>query len=814
MSKRPILKSIFKIVKVILVTLLLLFVIGFIYISINKKSIIADITDQVAEKVKGDLTYKDVDITFFKSFPNLAVSFKDVLLTDTMYKVHQHPFLKAKSVFISLNIYKLISSQAPISGVIIKNGQINMFTDSLGYSNEYLIEPQSKQTTTKKSNSGEIGIRKVEFQNLTITKDDQKRKKFLQVLFKDTKIKIKEAEEKINFELETNSLIYALAFKVKKGPYLQNKTFDTNLDFYLDKKTKRLIFDKAVLYINRQKFLMDAWFDLKKEDPQFSLKLNTEKIFYDSVKSLLTPKIANSLSRVSLTAPLSANATIDGPLKGGEPHLYITGSTTQTDMTTEFMDFNKADLKFLFTNEMDKNIERGDPNSAILITNMKAEWHKFPVVADSIAILNLEVPQLRAHLTSQFELAQLQEVVGNSFKLGKGTGSANLGYVGPIERNNNSNSFLNGFVKINNADLVYVPRNIPMTKVNTEILFANSNVNVTNLSTVIFGNSIRMNGTANNVLSLINTAPNQIVLDWNIESSSLNLNPFLNLIKPRQQVNKRAKVNNSLDEMANKIDLLLEQSEISVRMQAGNMQYKKLQAQNVIADVYLARNEYRLKKVFMNFAGGSINLNGTLLDQGSNRNKVDVNVDLQAVDIAKTFSTFDNFGQTGIEAKNLAGKLNATVKANLLLNKDGVLFPGSTNAVVDFSLKNGALLKYEPLKRIQKFIFKNRDFDNIQFAELKNKLIINGQKITIPPMQIQSSVLSLYVEGLFTPDNKTDLSIRIPLSNLNKRDEEYVPKNKKKDEKIGTSIFLRGNRNNNEDVNFKLDLFKRYYKDN
>ena len=114
---------------------------------------------------------------------------------------------------------------------------------------------------------------------------------------------------------------------------------------------------------------------------------------------------------------------------------------------------------------------------------------------------------------------------------------------------------------------------------------------------------------------------------------------------------------------------------------------------------------------------------------------------------------------------------------------------------------------------IQKFVFKNRDFDNIQFAELKNKLTIKGTNITIPPMQIQSSVLSLYVEGLFTQDNKTDLSIRVPLSNLNKRDEEYIPKNKKKGEKIGTSIYLRGQRNNKEDVNFKLDLFKKFYKD-
>lgn len=806
-------KNFFKVLKILLVSFLVLFAAAFIYISINKKKLIANITQEVAEKIKGNLTYKEVEITFFKSFPNLAISFKDVLLTDTLFVKHQHPFLQSEKVFLSLNIFKLIQRESPIGGIQINNGQIYIYTDSTGYSNDYLSRPESKNNNTQQETSKNPSLKRVTFTNLQITKDDKHRKKFLQAVIKEGKLKIDYEATKVNFNFKTTMQINALAFKLKKGAYLTNKKFKTNLDLHFDKALNRLIIPNGKIEINQHPFEINAWFDLKATVPQFSLKVKTENILYDSVKTILTPKIAKSLSKVNLTAPLSTEALITGKLKGGEPMIYVTGKTRKADMVTNFMDFTKADFNFLFTNEMNKNIEPSDSNSAIVISNMKAMWHQFPVTADSIAIINLEIPELRARMKSEFELKNLEALVGSSIKFNRGTGTADLNYIGPIEKNNNSNSFLNGIVSIYNGDVLYIPRSVPMKKVNAKIVFANSNVSVTNMSTEIFGNLINMNGTANNILSLINTAPNQIVLDWNINAPSLNLNPFLPLIQGRQKVTKRNETKSSLDDMANKIDLFLEESKVSLKLNSEKIQYKKFTASNVLADVYLEKNIYRLNNVSMKHAGGSLGLNGFLKDLPNGKNEVSLNAKLNSVDVSEVFKAFNNFNQDGIEAKNIAGKLDANVKANILINKDGSPAPGSLKSKVDFSLKNGALINYEPIKRLQNFVFKNRDFNNIQFAEIKNSLDINGEDITIHPMQIQSTVLSVYMEGLLTSDDRTDLSIRIPLSNLNSRDEDYVPKNKKKNEKIGTSIYLRGKRQNKADVVFKVDLFKRYYKD-
>src|SRR5438270_5432899 len=186
---------------------------------------------------------------------------------------------------------------------------------------------------------------------------------------------------------------------------------------------------------------------------------------------------------------------------------------------------------------------------------------------------------------------------------------------------------------------------------------------------------------------------------------------------------------------------------------------------------------------------------------------------MENVDVSKVFSGFDNFGQDGLTAQSLEGKLSAAIEASMKLSNEGKVIPSSIISRVDFSLKDGALNNYEPLKKIQHFIFKKRDFDNIRFAELKNRLDISKQEIKINRMEIQSTVLSLFVEGIYSKKGNTDLSIQVPLRNLKKRDEDYNPENIGVDKKGGRSIFLRGKPGEDGKIKFSLDLFKRYDKE-
>ena len=121
-------------------------------------------------------------------------------------------------------------------------------------------------------------------------------------------------------------------------------------------------------------------------------------------------------------------------------------------------------------------------------------------------------------------------------QLQSGDGSINLTYKGPLEKNNNTNSFINGVVSFKNGTVLYAPRNVELKNVNGRLVFKNSDVFIENLQCIVLNNKIIMDGQAKNLLTLINTDPNKVNIDWNIYSPELNLSSFTYLLKSGKKI--------------------------------------------------------------------------------------------------------------------------------------------------------------------------------------------------------------------------------------------------------------------------------------
>ena len=214
----------------------------------------------------------------------------------------------------------------------------------------------------------------------------------------------------------------------------------------------------------------------------------------------------------------------------------------------------------------------------------------------------------------------------------------------------------------------------------------------------------------------------------------------------------------------------------------------------------------------MSHADGQMRLKGALSSLGD-YHKASVIVKMDNVNVKKVFAAFDDFGQDGITAQNLEGSLSSDISASMKVDQSGKIMPNTLVSKVDFSLKNGVLNNYEPIKKLQKFVFKNRNFDNIRFAELKDHLDINNGEIIINRMEIESSVISFFVEGVYNKKGTTDLSIHVPFNNLKKRGEDYNPENISTDKKEGRGINIRARPGSDGKVQFKLDLFNKYKKE-
>ncbi|RZM05431.1 MAG: hypothetical protein EOO88_54880, partial [Pedobacter sp.] len=401
------------------------------------------------------------------------------------------------------------------------------------------------------------------------------------------------------------------------------------------------------------------------------------------------PKIAKSLGIVGLSAPLDASAIIIGPLKGGDPLLNITWSTKNSNMTTPFFDFEEASFTGSFTNEAVKGLERNDSNSLIVANNFTARWRGLPVKMTRLEIQNLENPILTTDLQSSFPLTDLNDVIqSTSLNMESGAADIFLQYKGPMERNEQTNSLINGYIQFNDGKIMYNPRNVLLNNVKGKMSFRASDLYVENIQCNVLNTLVQMNGTGKQLLSLINTSPNQAIIDWNIFTPSLNLNSFLFLLQQKQaKATTRKEHKNTIAGVAGKIDKLLEEGVLKVSLKANAVQYNKFTASNLQADVTLLQDRYIFNNASMTHAGGSMQMNGSLVQQKGNTNLAALNVDFNNVDVSSVLNAFENFGQDAITAQNIDGKLTAKLNSNLLLTDAGKVLPESISSQVSFSLK-------------------------------------------------------------------------------------------------------------------------------
>ena len=796
-----------------LLIVVLLFAALYIYIYANRKTLIAQVKEQMSESINGDVVFDNTDISFFRSFPKIAVHVQNIRVSDTMYHQHKHALLEAKDLFANLSIVKIIQKKSPVSGISIKQGNVFFYTDTSGYSNGYLLASKKDPAGGPKTTSKNISLRELVLKDVRITMLNKQRGKYHDFIIRKLDVDLRDEEDNLVLKTESNLLVKSVSFRQSKGTFLQDATFAGDFKLIYGKKDQVLSFNEIRPVISGQPFTLSGSFDLGEKNPSFKLKLKTANVSYDGIKKLLPARIDSSLSIVSLEKLLEAEADLFGPLRGGDPYVIVRWKAKDVTLKTIFMDFSHASFNGVYKNEVVPGLPRKDPNSMISINTFTADWRGLKVKADSINIINLTAPVLTCNLRSAFPLTSLNNLVqSESLKLNAGDGEVLLSYSGPIVRNNNTNSFLNGFIRFKNGKVLYTPRNVLMTNVNGLLKFTNSNILIENIQCRVLEHNITMNGIADNLLTLIDTEPNKINVRYNIFTPSLNLAAFTYLLKSRTAV--KTPTDNKLKNLSNKIDEVMERGRIEVDLKADNLSYHKLNGTNLQAGITILQDRYLIDRVSMNFANGSMALKGQLVNLSNNIHSATVSADLQNVDVKKVFYSFGNFGQDGITDQHLEGDLTARADVSLTLNDDGKPLPSSTNGVVDFSLRNGALINYEPLKKIQQVVFKKRDFDNVRFAELKNRLTISAGEVRINRMEVQSSVLSFFAEGMFSQKGNTDISVQVPFNNLKKRETDYQPENIGIDKKGGRSIFLRGQPGEDGKIKFKLDLFKRYEKEN
>ena len=795
----------------LLALILILFTIIQIYITKNKPSLVKLVNEKLNEAIAGDASIKDIDVNVWSHFPNVSIRLINIDIKDSVYK---KSLLKLRYAYTKLNAFKLISGQVDIHNIYLEDGVIHLFKDANGFSNNYIF----KKNKEKKPGAHPAIIDEIELKNIHFVSEDAVKNKWYGIKANYLHANLDYNDSITTIELNEDILVRGLGFNLAKGYFLKGKTVKADWTLSFNSNSKQLSFDETPVKIGPTDFKLKGDFFLADTlNSHFNLIAKTAAIGYKEAASLVSPNISSKINLVSLTKPLALTASIGGPMAFRTiPIVEVNWVVKDNQLVTPVATLDKCEFTGRFTNERNKAYPRTDDNSEVLLTKLTASWGGISLIANTNTIVtNLVHPIMQFDFSSNTLLARLDERLGlATIRFLNGNAALNVQYNGPLGTDPAMLQYLSGNLTIKDAQVNYVPRNLTFSKCNGQIIFSQTNLAVKDLQCDLNTNHFKVEIAGTNVNAFSSNIPGKAAIVCSVFTPDLNLNDFKSMFAGRQTGAVRKKTSRGSAKPLATLDDALQNGTLDMKIKANAVHKDRFTATNVIADLGFVNNDINVAQVSLNHADGTLNMQANVHQQSNGYNQASTKLQLNNINVQKLFYAFNNFGLAGLTSNNIRGVVNMKGNLNLNIDSKGNIVQKSMLGNLFFSIKKGALINYKPLMDIQKTVFKNRNLDNVEFAELKDSLELKRDEIYIHRMEIESSAITAFVEGIYSFGDNTNISIQVPLSNLKGRDDDYKVKNKGSKRKGGASVYLRAKSDGNGGVKIGLDVFKKLRGDN
>jgi hypothetical protein len=272
-----------------------------------------------------------------------------------------------------------------------------------------------------------------------------------------------------------------------------------------------------------------------------------------------------------------------------------------------------------------------------------------------------------------------------------------------------------------------------------------------------------MEGKVDNFLNLYYNAPEKMNVNWKIYSPYLDVRQIISVLSFHYGGSSKSKTNNSTSDDLQEV---LRKSQVFLEIKVDKLTYKKMTANNFKVNIIMAKKGLYVNNVSIQGSTGStMSIDANVIPQGKSL-LFKANLKLKEGNISRFLASFNNFGIKSFTPNDIKGNLSLTTSLSGILNEKRDLVTNSISGNVTFDIKDGALSNFEPIMKIGKIAFPNRDVKNITFSDLAGNATINGSLINVKDLKVSSNVMNIDVNGVYSLANKgTNLGVKIPLRN-------------------------------------------------
>ena len=305
-------------VKIILISFVSLLVVLLISISVllwvvfTPERLTPIVQKQLKNYISCPAEIKDVELTFFSSFPEFALRIDGITLVNPTEGAQNDTLLSSAVLKATVDIREFVkNNKVIITDVLFKNLRANLFSDTTGRTNfDVFISDTTAQDSSAFENSFElIKLDKVAVENANISYIDLKSKMSAAINNLDAEMLMNMKKSVIDLAL--NASTPKVSFKTDSTVFLNNADVQLKVPALFDMDKMHLTINKSEILINGLAAGITGEVNLK-NDIITDLQFHTSEYPVKDLLALVPAEYLTALEGMNLSGNVSSKGTVKG----------------------------------------------------------------------------------------------------------------------------------------------------------------------------------------------------------------------------------------------------------------------------------------------------------------------------------------------------------------------------------------------------------------------------------------------------------------------------------------------------------------------
>lgn len=749
-----------------------------------KGDVLRIIQKQAEKQVNADVTIGDIELSMFRSFPNLNVSVKDVSVTGK--EVFANDTLVYLPIFeASVNLKSFISgNEIIINRILLKDARFAPLVTAEGKANWDIL--MAGDTTAQNTGNQESKPKKEKeeknfrFNDIAI--------EHLGVVYRDNQNSTEATIRDINLDLsgnfsESNTLI-KIALDLNDISYRQENSLwidqsDIKWAAEIEANLKDQVFElkESNFSVNDLQLNLAGKIAMLGDKSQVDLKLNAPDTKFESLLALVPKNFRHYLDGLQTTGDFILDITANGEVY--PDHLpAIDARLVVKDANVQYTGLPEAIRKI----NIDLNVT--NPGGSVDSTKLNLKHIGFDIAGNPfnmfLQIANLNDPSLKGGANGVINFSNLKKALPLKDITLAGVITTDITFDGKyqyIEKEQYEKFIAKGNITLENilfknADF---PEGISIPQGSIAVTPATLNLN--NLQAKINSSDFTLKGSISNYLPYL--FKNDVLKgNFSLASNLVNLNEFMMPPAPATKASPTATTatptatGNTVTtgtpapggKTATGTALEIPKNiNIQFTTNINTILFDKLTIKNVAGNVSLANAVATLKNLKMNMLNGTMVMNGHYNAINPQIPTVDFSVNVSGFDINAAFNSFSFIRQSLPIAVNCQGQVSSDMKFRANMDQDMNVVMNSVNGG-GFVESKGVLINDNPAMEQLANVLKNDELSRLSISYLKINFKLENGNIVVEPFTTSLAGNPATIYGQQTVEGQLDYTVSVDVN--------------------------------------------------